>query len=125
MDGKSDFILRQLAKAYITNPQQLPDRTILILINNLKKMINQGPKKEIYLTNLLKMEVISDEEKDGYLEKESTDVGIERIKFNNLHKSNLPIYKISLLRTICDFISGMTDQFAISQFEDLYESKRK
>lgn len=28
MDGKSDFIIRQLFKAYLNNPQQLPDKTI-------------------------------------------------------------------------------------------------
>jgi len=35
MDGKADFIIRQLFKAYVTNPQQLPDRTILNLYRNL------------------------------------------------------------------------------------------
>lgn len=29
MDGKSDFIIRQLFKAYLSNPQQLPDNTIV------------------------------------------------------------------------------------------------
>ncbi len=30
MDGKADFIIRQLFKAYLSNPQQLPDKTITL-----------------------------------------------------------------------------------------------
>src|SRR5699024_36262 len=34
MDGKADYIIRQLFKAYLSNPQQLPDKTITTICHN-------------------------------------------------------------------------------------------
>lgn len=35
MDGKGNFIIREIFKAYLTNPQQLPDKNIVRLFDNL------------------------------------------------------------------------------------------
>ena len=116
MDGKSDFLLRQLTKAYATNPQQLPDRTIIALFKNLNIRLEKYHKKDDVLKML----------KDNNIEeKELKEVepGLLRITLNKLHKSQLEEYRFALLRTICDYIAGMTDQYAIDQYESLYGSQ--
>jgi dGTPase len=104
MDGKSSYILRKIIHAYLDNPKQLPDSTITTLFSN-------------YLDNgMFKSEIFgkSDKEQSGHFRSEinkqlsSTD----RNKFNT-----------TLIRTIVDFIAGMTDSFAISQFNLLYKGE--
>ena len=91
MDGKGNFIIRELFKAYLTNPQQLPDKTIIRLFDNLKDRTS---------INYLEQETAKDNlKKIGYL----------RDKLQELHSSNDKNYKECLMRTICDYISGMTD----------------
>ncbi|MHA1853823.1 MAG: hypothetical protein ACTSUF_10025, partial [Candidatus Heimdallarchaeaceae archaeon] len=34
-------------------------------------------------------------------------------------------YKCALLRTICDYVSGMTDNYALNQYELLYGTKQR
>lgn len=100
MDGKATFVIRQLFKAYLTNPQQLPDRTINTLFTN-------------YLSHedMIKYEKYSPTEKSGHL----------RQRLNEEHfEINCTPYKAILLRTICDYISGMTDKYALEQYQLLY-----
>jgi dGTPase len=118
MDGKSNFLLSKLAKAYITNPQQLPDSTIHTLFKNIIERFDD----KTYKNDTEKMEELHKIEKYEFEEKET---GLLRITLNKLHKSNLSIYECALLRTICDYIAGMTDQFATEQYEMLYGSKIK
>lgn len=114
MDGKSDFILRQLTKAYITNPQQLPDNTILTLFKNLYNRIKD---------NAMYIQEVKDRINFDFSNFEGEDIGELRTVLNRLHKMNLSVYKTALLRTICDYLAGMTDQFAIIQYESLYGFK--
>ncbi len=105
MDGKATFIIKQLFKAYITNPQQLPDRTIRFLLFNYylnQKRINKA--KSVF---------------------QSHGIGFWRDKLEREHYKNDTIeYKNAVLRTICDFISSMTDSNAIFYYEILYEGKQ-
>lgn len=104
MDGKGNFIIRELFKAYLTNPQQLPDKTIIKLFNNLKDRTS---------TNYLEQEIAKDNlKKIGYL----------RDKLQELHSNNDRSYKECLMRTICDYISGMTDNYALQLYSNLYEN---
>ena len=96
MDGKGRFIIRRLFKAYLTNPRQLHDSTILYAIGlheNRKLTIGGVSKKEI-----------------GKYRNEIDSPGF---------KSNSN-FRICLLRAICDHIAGMTDAFALSEFQKLY-----
>lgn len=99
-DGKSNFIIRHLIKAYLTNPQQLPDSTIIYLYRNYKDFD--------YFAERTK-------------KSRSGIVGDLRSDLNKDHniKNELP-YRVALLRTICDYIAGMTDKFALEQYEKLY-----
>lgn len=78
-DSKSEYLIKQLFKAYFSHPRQLPDYV---------------------------------------LEKYCKRIGID---FN---RSTLEIEKIQtdprFVRTICDHIAGMTDQFAAREYYRLY-----
>lgn len=93
MDSKEFFVLSKITKAYLTNPLQLPDRTIEILIDNYLTEHNKNLKPTKYPRDVLK-EIMKE-----------TD-------FNNY-----------LLRTIVDTISGMTDNYALNIYKMLYGSK--
>lgn len=108
MDGKSSFIIRQLIKAYISNPQQLPDKTIVTLYKN-------------YLSE---SEWKSYEKKNDEKKTLKSIVGELRDRLEEDHFENMKKdYKKVLLRTICDYIAGMTDRYAIDQYTLLYGSK--
>lgn len=103
MDGKGNYILRELFKAYITNPQQLPDKTVIRLFKNLEKHT---------VGNYIKNESVHE------------TVGLLRDALQELHQKNDNNYKEALMRTICDYISGMTDKYALELYSTLYENVR-
>jgi dGTPase len=99
MDGKAEYIIKKIFEAFNQNPQQLPDRTILYFFENYKK--------------------------DNYLNKDVINIGQLRIELRTSFNTNAdPKLKCALLRTICDYITGMTDNFAYNQYELLYGSTR-
>ena len=88
MDGKATFVIKRLFKAYLSNPQQLPDSSII-------KIIKRCDKKDVSASDARdKMSI--------YLTNDNNKI------------------RVILLRTICDYIAGMTDQFAMQQFNKLY-----
>ena len=104
MDGKSSYVIRQLIKAYLTNPQQLSDGTIILIIQDWDECnsVTEKTNQEEYMTE--------------------TSKARERLKM--LINQDDPNIGRILLRRICDHIAGMTDQYALSSFERLYGSKR-
>jgi len=102
MDGKATHILRIIIEAYLTNPKQLPDNTIISL---LKNFLSENEYQALVINK-----------------KDSLIAGIMREKVDELHNANDEKFKCQLIRTITDFISGMTDKFAISQYRMLYGS---
>lgn len=49
------------------------------------------------------------------------DVGLMRNKINDLHFKYIDKeYKSALLRTVCDYIAGMTDKYIIDRHRELY-----
>lgn len=101
MDSKARFIIRKLFKAYLANPQQLPDKTI----NSLFREFNHpDPVKE---TNTSKLR--------NQLEQ------LKKLSLVDVdEKSNAVKFRVALLRTICDYIAGMTDSYAMKEFKSLY-----
>ena len=97
MDGKARFIIRQLTKAYLTNPQQLPDG----IINQLFDVYNP----------------------DGD-ESRTIPIGDKRAWLNEIYFSSSAsiLIKNYLLRLICDFIASMTDDFALREHARLYST---
>lgn len=103
MDGKASYIIRQLFKAYISNPQQLPNSTIDKLFQRLANKEYENIKEKSDSKTIM--------------------IGILRNKLEELHfRNTTEDYKMLLLRVICDYISGMTDQYALDQYNQLYES---
>lgn len=101
MDGKADYVIRQLFKCFVSNPQQLPDNTILRIYKNMGETIT------------------TDYSKDSF----ESIVGNHRAKLRADHRcrGNEKFDK-ALLRTVCDYIAGMTDKYALKIYKDLYEA---
>jgi len=95
MDGKAIYIIRKLISAYVNNPMQLPDNTVKVLYKNYCN-------EPITLSNC--------------------DI---RTEVNNLKKTNEKVFQTVLIRTITDFIAGMTDSFAMSQYKMLYGAENR
>jgi len=110
MDGKANYIIKRLFKAFISNPQQLLDKTIISFYNNYNENIFNS-----YIN------------KKGELPSTAILVGNLRNELKTDHSKNYNNneYKCSLLRTICDYISGMTDNYALNQHELLYGTKQR
>ena len=101
MDGKASYIIRQLFKAYLTNPQQLPDKTIMSIVQNwCEKNSVQTLIPKSHMTN----ESSARDKLKDLITKDDADI------------------RGLLIRRICDYISGMTDQYALKCFSQLYES---
>lgn len=112
MDGKANYIIKRLFKAYLSNPQQLPDKTIISFYRNynenyLNRAINKDKKMDLYFSPAL----------IGDLR--------EKLKRDNFTNCNNKKYRCALLRTICDYVSGMTDNYALNQYELLYGTKQR
>ena len=93
MDGKGSFVIRQLFKAYLTNPRLLNDTTL----NWLYGMIYE--------------KALSRKEIGAWRDEISTS----RMKADRR-------FQIMLLRTICDHVAGMTDSYAMIEHGKLYSS---
>lgn len=101
MDSKSNYIVRQLFKAYMSSPQQLPDRTVGFVLKNYDSK---------YYSDVIRRN-----------NAPGTKYATFRGRLKEMHdRSRDDLYKITLLRTICDYIAGMTDKYAIDQYELLY-----
>ena len=98
MNAKGQYIIKKLFQAYFSHPQQLPDGIIV------QYMIDIGQYQSI--ENALK-----------------SGIGMVRQKFENLISSPSKYTldaQIKLMRKICDHIAGMTDHYAIEEYENLY-----
>lgn len=100
MNAKGKYIIKKLFQAYYSNPQQLDDSTIIQYMKEMHEKHNFDSIRQ--------------------------DMGIGAIrsdfeKFRDQKNVKYDIYaKILLMRKICDQISGMTDRYAISEYESLY-----
>jgi len=99
MDGKGLYVIRKIFQAYLTNPKQLHDNTILSTFNN-------------YNNTNLDINMIS-----------KPDLGKYRNKIGSPEYKKCETFQIALLRSICDHISGMTDNFILSEYTRLYGEK--
>lgn len=95
MNAKGKYIIKKLFQAYYSHPQQLPDNIII------RYMVDIGCYSDLKTAN-------------------NEGTGTVRIKFED-HFPNASLSdKIALMRKICDHIAGMTDHFAIEEYENLY-----
>lgn len=100
MDVKATYLIHKLVEAYINSPSALPSETVCKLVNNY--YVRQGYNNPIKMTS-------------------------KRIAISNSRDMLLKIphdvmFDSVLVRTIIDFIAGMTDSFALAQYRMLYGS---
>ncbi|MGL5750740.1 MAG: deoxyguanosinetriphosphate triphosphohydrolase family protein [Paraclostridium sp.] len=134
MDGLGSYVITKLFEAYTHNPQQLSDKAIKRLYKNiydnkvgleskLKELKKDTPIEELdkYTKIINDIKELSEDIKD------TADVGEIRDVIGRLHYQVMDgklevdeIYKDILLRTICDYIGGMTDSYALNEHKALY-----
>lgn len=161
-DGKSIYIIKQVFKAYYTNPRQMPEYILERLLKNVKGITddindlkvfngikigdidfsNSKPQKIDNLIKLMKLEVelkdleISDEsvikefKNRNYIDESGNFIENGFVEVNNKNKEDMDsidlIIKAMLevhyayLSVICDYIAGMTDNYAFDEFKNLY-----
>lgn len=117
MDGKGAYVIRKLIRAYLSNPQQLPNEYVNRFIKIELARALEKDEHERFI-KLLKNEL-----KDNYSENVSMWKDYEcrevlRIITNSDELSSLTYD--TLLRVIFDYIAGMTDYFAAMQYSELY-----
>lgn len=102
-DSKGKYIIKNLFEAYYTNPQQLPDSALKNLYNSLKK---EGYDFKIT---------------DEYYKIDSSKLRYAIMMAVKEMRGRRDIaMDICIMRIICDYIAGMTDSFAIGEYEKLY-----
>lgn len=99
---KGKFVIRQLLKAYLSNPLQLPDS---VLHYYSLKCENPSICEDLNLQNVLQKNI-------RYI----NNSGSEELRLKI-------VYDSLFLRVICDYISSMTDLFAVSEYQRLYGMK--
>lgn len=110
-DGRASLIIRKIFKALVSNPMQLPDKV-------LRRYVSSMDNVHHFMTE----SVIDD---DYNAAKTAHNIRSQLIKKYLRTQNGAPNDKgySLLMRTICDFISGMTDQFAESYYHELYGVK--
>ena len=110
MDGIGQYILRETFKAYLINPQLLPDKTLIKFYRNYYQLQYQ----EEWQGKLIEKGLMDSESKKIKLGEIRSDINKEHYK---VRTSN---YKKALLRTICDYIAGMTDKYIMDRHKEFY-----
>ncbi len=102
-DGKSKYVVRKLFKAYYSNPKQLPDNIIARIEREMKNFnlpavnIRRGDRKKV--------------NKEIEIYKGLGSSGNDAEDF---------LKQKIFMRCIADYISGMTDNYALNQYRRLY-----
>ena len=128
-DSKGKYIIKNLFEAYYTNPQQLPDSALKNLYKILKesnyKFIEKAPlhenDTEKEFSDKCIQENYNNEIDTNIFTIESDELrGIISDAVSDIRKTDDKRRDILIMRIICDYIAGMTDSFAISEYEKLY-----
>nr|WP_242947366.1 dNTP triphosphohydrolase [Caloramator proteoclasticus] len=150
-DGKSNFIIKQLFKAYYSNPRQMPtyilDRLtekikyiydniyeIKINLEDSEKDINEidfTKNKPSEIKALISVLKLDDEGIKKIIPKLDSDFNetilniIANKEIKQCSEKELPIKALTelhyaYLSVICDYIAGMTDNYASNEYKKLY-----
>ena len=108
-DGKAAYIIKKIVESFLTNPQQMPDTAILNTFIEYEKRKGSDNIINAILNKSGKPEV----------------VGTKRIEMDDLMKRNDCLFKAALVRAIIDYVAGMTDDYAIALYEQLYGGNKQ
>lgn len=99
-DSRGAYVVKKLFQAFYTTPQQLPDNSII------SYLLRAGIIRTMDEVNLIRKE-----KGIGYIRKMFGD---------SYNASNNEKNDILLMRVICDYIAGMTDNYALDLYRKLY-----
>jgi dGTP triphosphohydrolase len=130
MDNKGEYFIRNLFDAYLNNPRQLPDITLASYCQIKRLEITKLGEKKFtdWLISKQKQYRITSHLRDddlrkitGFL-KEDSDGHDFRLLPSDLIEKLLPYLIIDndFMRTVADYVSGMTDKFAQEEYARLY-----
>jgi dGTPase len=108
-DSKGEYIIRKLFDAYYTNPKQLPDFCIS------RFLVETGKYKTVELL-LQQRRTKGIGHIRGVFDIETKDL-LDDLKLDEQKR----VKKMILMRLICDNIAGMTDSYAIEEYNSLYD----
>ena len=112
-DGKAAYVIKKIVEAYLTNPQQMPDNAIILLFTYLNAEANHTVSQNAMNEVLRKNKDISD------------NIGDWRKELDKRNHNNDCSLKKALVRTVIDYVSGMTDDYALAIYEQLYGGTKK
>lgn len=117
MDGKGAYIIRKLVRAYLSNPQQLPNEYVNRFIKSeLIRTLNDTEMQQ--LKNILNKQL-----KENYTENIGMWKDYECREVLRIISNDDTLSKMAydaLIRVIFDYIAGMTDSYATAQRIELY-----
>lgn len=117
MDGKGAYVIRRLVRAYISNPQQLPNNYINKIIEAADGMLVKDKFNKVKVFWEKKLPDYKDNIRHwkNYEYREA----LREIMQGKNEKVRRLMYPI-ILRIVFDYVGGMTDSFALKQYEELY-----
>lgn len=111
-DEKGEYIIKELYRAYFEDPiKRMPENTLKRISREISKHMNDTIDISL---GKKKLDDISQDIKE-LIDKETQIYKGE----GELNEINSIKHKI-FVRSIVDFISGMTDEFAVKQFKEIY-----
>lgn len=117
MDGRSEYIIRRLLRAYKSNPQQLPN-----------KFINKLIKKEMYrYFNEKQIDIIWDNIEDKLSYNRNNVEELHDYECRDILRTILLDYECEklilpiLMRMVFDYVGSLTDRSAYEEYRELYE----
>lgn len=102
-DAKGRYIIIKLFQAFFNNPQQLPNQCVVEFLLLVKKYKD-----------------------DSLIRKEIEDYGMGHIRkifkdyVTKMNDEKLLLEQVCMMRVICNYIGGMTDNYAIKMYKELY-----
>jgi len=148
LDGKASYVIRSLAKAYLTNPQQLPDKPIIEAFNCTITKLNNDIEELREKLALIKKTCDFDDSKEKIIQLEYEVSKKEKEKYELFKLTELPmdievnqlqpfqcrnaltvirsdaeaikLLRVNILRTTVHHIANMTDRYAMEEYSKLY-----
>lgn len=115
MDGRGEFVIKRLFEAYITSPQQMSDSAIEAVFREyLKSQGNPLADARPLFDDPAQVRVTFEhchtkESWDHFSAAQGQRVDVDRLDF-----------KLALLRSVADYVAGMTDSYAGKEYQKLY-----
>lgn len=119
MDGRSEYIIRRLLRAYKSNPQQLPNKYINYLMKDcIDECLLEKEKENLQM--VIKQNLgysILAESRKNWQDYECRNA--LRVLLNSPESEQ--IISPVLMRIIFDYVSFLTDRSAYEEYKELYE----